>query len=55
MWLTWIDDKLCIANAKCVEHEKELSKKPVKCNDIGKVKVYNGCKMMRLMMERVSR
>ena len=45
MWLTWIDDKLCIANAKRVEHEKELLKRHFKCDDIGKVKDYVGCKL----------
>ncbi len=45
MWLTWIDDKLCIANAKRVEHEKELLKKHFKCDNVGRVKGYIGCKI----------
>ena len=45
MWLTWIDDKLCIANAKRVEHEKELLKKHFKCDDVGRVQDYIGCKI----------
>ena len=43
MWLTWIDNKLCIANAKHVVHEKELLKKHFNCNDIGKVQDHIGC------------
>ena len=43
--LTWIDDKLCIAHANRVEHEKELLKGHFKCDDIGKVKDYIGCKL----------
>jgi hypothetical protein len=46
MWLAWIDDKLCIANAKHVEHKKELLKRHFKCDDVGKVKDYDGCKLV---------
>ena len=45
MWLTWIDDKLCIANAKRVEHEKGLLMRHFKCDDVGKVQDYIGCKI----------
>jgi hypothetical protein len=45
LWLTWIDDKLCIANAKCVEHKKELLKGHFKCDDVCRVKDYIGCKL----------
>ena len=45
MWLTWIDDKLCIAHAKRVEQEKELLKRHFKCDDIGKVNDYIRCKL----------
>ena len=45
MWLTWINDKLYIANAKHIEHEKELLKKHFKCDDVGKLTNYIGCKM----------
>ena len=45
MWLAWIDDNLCIANAKDVEHEKEPLKKHFKCDDICKVQDYIGCKI----------
>lgn len=40
MWLTWIDDKLCIANVEYVEHEKNLLKKHFKCDDVGRVKNF---------------
>jgi hypothetical protein len=43
-WLTWIDDKLCIANPGQVQTEKEEIKKHFKCDDIGEVKDYIGCK-----------
>ena len=45
IWLTWIDDKLCIAHAKQVKYEKELLKQHFKCDDIEKVKDYIGCKL----------
>ena len=45
LWLTWIDDKFCIVNAKRVEHEKELLKTYFKCDDIWKIKDYIGCKL----------
>ena len=45
MWLTWIDDKLCIGNAKHVEHKKELLKRHFKCDDICKVQDYIRCKI----------
>jgi hypothetical protein len=38
-----INNKLCIVNAKHVEHEKELLKKHFNYNDIGKVQDYIGC------------
>ena len=34
MWLTWIDNMLCIANMKQVEHKKELLEKHFKCDDV---------------------
>jgi hypothetical protein len=45
MWLAWIDDKLCFAYTNRVEHEKELLKKHFKCDDIGEVQDYIGCKI----------
>jgi hypothetical protein len=55
-----IDDKLYIANAKHLEHEKKLLKKHFKCDDIGKVKDCTGCKLdiamdgwSQVMMEHV--
>ena len=45
MWLTWIDDKLCIVNAKQVEHEKELLKRHFKSDDIEKLHDYIRCKL----------
>jgi hypothetical protein len=43
----WIDDKLCIANAMRVEHDKELLKRHFGCDDIGKMQDYTsiGCKI----------
>lgn len=45
MWLTWIDSKLCIANAKHFEHEKELLKKHFQCDDFGKLTDYIECNL----------
>jgi hypothetical protein len=45
MWLTWIDDKLCIANQDIIEQEKEELKSHYKCDDIGPVEDYIGCKI----------
>ena len=45
MQLTWIDKELCIANAKHVEHKKELLKKHFEYDDIGRVQDYIGCKI----------
>ena len=45
MWLTWIDDKLCIANPQRVEHEKNTIMQHFKCDDVGPVKDYIGCKL----------
>jgi hypothetical protein len=45
MWLTWIDDKLCIANPAIIEREKEELKSHYKCDDVGPVEDYIGCKI----------
>ena len=45
MWLTWIDDKLCIASQDIIEREKEELKTHYKCDDVGPVEDYIGCKI----------
>jgi hypothetical protein len=46
MWLTWINDKLCIANQDIIiEREKEELKSHYKCDDVGLVEDYIGCKI----------
>ena len=45
IWLTWIDDKLCIANKGSIKSEKNKLMQHFKCDDVGEVKDYIGCKI----------
>ena len=45
LWLTWIDDKLCIANPDVIKDEKEKMKQHFECDDVGEVVDYIGCKV----------
>ena len=45
MWLTWIHDKLCIAHRDCVKSEKEMLMQHFKCDDIGIIEDFIGCKI----------
>jgi hypothetical protein len=38
-WLAWIDNKLCIATVKHIEHEKKPLKKHFKCEHMGMAKL----------------
>ena len=45
LWLTWIDDKLCIAHPDVIKDEKDRMKKHFECDDVGEVVDYIGCKV----------
>ena len=47
MWVSWIDDMLCIGNPKDLIKAKQEFMKKFLCDDIGEFKEYVGCKMER--------
>lgn len=47
MWISWIDDMLCIGCPKDVEKSKNEFVKVFDCDDIGEFKEYVGCKITR--------
>ncbi len=47
IWLTWVDDNLIIAPPSIVDEEKDMMKQHFKCDDIGDLSEYIGCKIDR--------
>ena len=45
MWLSWVDDCLCIGKDNDVKQEKGKLKELFDCDDIGDFKEYVGCKI----------
>jgi hypothetical protein len=45
MCLTWVDDKLFIAHKDIIQREKDALKSYFKCDDVGELKDYVGCKI----------
>ena len=45
MWLSWIDDCLCVGEAEAVVKAKDDMLKRFDCDDIGEVNEYLGCKI----------
>jgi hypothetical protein len=45
LWLSWVDDCLCIGKGNEVKKSKEQLKKLFDCNDVGAFNKYVGCKI----------
>ena len=45
LWLSWIDDCLCVGKAEAVVKAKDGMLMRFDCDDIGEVKEYLGCKI----------
>ena len=45
MWISWIDDMLCIGHPDDVKESKDAFMKIFACDDIGELKEYVGCKI----------
>ena len=47
LWISWIDDMLCIGHPDDVKENKEAFMHLFECDDIGEFKEYVGCKIER--------
>lgn len=47
MWISWIDDMLCIGHPDDIEDSKNVFIKEFNCDNIGEFKEYVGCKIER--------
>ena len=45
IWISWIDDCLCVGEEKAVKMAKEQLKQQFECDDIGEMNEYIGCKV----------
>ena len=45
LWLSWIDDCLCVGSEKNVNDSKNEMSRRFDCDDVGEVKEYLGCKV----------
>ena len=45
LWLSWIDDCLCVESRKNVVKSKDEMLRRFDCDDVGEVKEYLGCKV----------
>ena len=52
IWLSWIDDCLCIGSRAGVQEAKNMMLKQFECDDIGFPSEYVGCKLKFNMKER---
>ena len=51
IWLSWIDDCLCVGQKAAVMKAKTEMMKRFDCDDVGELKEYVGCKIDRFDME----
>ena len=52
VWLSWIDDCLCLGPPEAVEDAKIKFMKEFDASDEGEMKEYIGCKITRNVKER---
>ena len=52
VWLSWIDDCLCMGPTEAVEEAKNQLMEQFDCSDEGELNEYVGCKIMKNMKEK---